>query len=88
MGQGPWGQGGGPRRPNQGGGGGRGPNPPDLDDLIRKGQDRLKQVLPSGGGGRMSWILPVVLLAGFGRLHERLSGAAGRARRGAALRHL
>ncbi len=65
-GQGPWGQGGGPRRPNQGGGGGRGPNPPDLDDLIRKGQDRLKQVLPSGGGGRMSWILPfVLLLAGF-----------------------
>lgn len=64
-GQGPWGQGGGPRRPNQGGGGGRGPNPPDLDDLIRKGQDRLKQVLPTGGGGRMSWILPVVLLAAF-----------------------
>lgn len=66
-GQGPWGQGGGggPRRPNQGGGGGRGPNPPDLDDLIRKGQDRLKQVLPQGGGGRFSWILPVVLVALF-----------------------
>ena len=43
-GQGPWGQGGGPRRPNPGGG--RGPNPPDLDDLIRKGQDKLKRVLP------------------------------------------
>lgn len=64
-GQGPWGQGGGsPRRPNQGGGG-RGPNPPDLDDLIRKGQDRLKQVLPQGGGGRLGWILPVVLVALF-----------------------
>lgn len=62
-GQGPWGQGGGPRRPNQGGG--RGPNPPDLDDLIRKGQDRLKQVLPAGGGGRLTWILPIVLLAAF-----------------------
>lgn len=61
-GQGPGGQGGGPRRPN--GGGNRGPNPPDLDDLIRKGQDRLRQVLPSGGG-RMSWILPVVLLVAF-----------------------
>ena len=61
-GQGPWGQGGGPRRPNQGG---RGPNPPDLDDLIRKGQDRLKQVLPSGGGGRLGWLVPVALIALF-----------------------
>jgi membrane protease subunit HflK len=65
--QGPWGQGngggGGPRRPAPGGGGGRGPNPPDLDELIRKGQDRLKQVLPQGGGGRFGWIVPVVLVA-------------------------
>jgi len=59
-GQGPWGQGGGPRRPNQGG---RGPNPPDLDDLIRKGQDRLKQVLPQGGGGYIGWILGIGFLA-------------------------
>jgi membrane protease subunit HflK len=63
-GQGPWGQGGGPRRPNQGGGG-RGPNPPDLDDLIRKGQDKLKQVLPQGSGGRFSWVIPVVLVLAF-----------------------
>jgi modulator of FtsH protease HflK len=60
-GQGPWGQGGGPKRPNQGG---RGPTPPDLDDLIRKGQDKLKQVLPSGGG-RFGWVLPVAILALF-----------------------
>jgi membrane protease subunit HflK len=60
-GQGPWGQGG-PRRPNQGGG--RGPNPPDLDDLIRKGQDKLRQVLPSSGG-RFSWLVPVALVAAF-----------------------
>ena len=53
-GQGPWGQGGGPRRPNPGG---RGPNPSDLDDLIRKGQDKLKQVLPQGGGGSFGWLL-------------------------------
>ena len=62
-GQGPWGQGGGgggPRRPNQGG---RGPNPPDLDDLIRKSQDKLKQVLPTGGGGRFGWLIPVALVA-------------------------
>ncbi len=55
-GQGPWGQGGGPRRPNQGG---RGPNPPDLDDLIRRGQDKLKQVLPQGGGGSVGWLLAI-----------------------------
>ncbi len=41
-GGGPWGQG--PKR----GGGNR---PPDLEDLIRRGQDRLRNVLPGGGGG-------------------------------------
>jgi membrane protease subunit HflK len=64
-GQGPWGQG--PKRPN--GGGGRGPTPPDLDELIRRGQDKLKQVLPGGGGaiggGRFSWLLPVALVGAF-----------------------
>ena len=59
-GQGPWGQGGGPRRPSPGG---RGPNPPDLDDLIRKGQDKLKQVLPQGGGGSFGWLLAVGFVA-------------------------
>ncbi|MCC0026995.1 MAG: FtsH protease activity modulator HflK [Zhengella sp.] len=55
-GGGPWGGG------NNGGGGGpwgqgpqgpRGPqgSPPDLEDIIRKGQDRLKQAMPGGGGG-------------------------------------
>lgn len=42
-GGGPWGQG--PRGP-----GGPGNQPPDLEDIIRKGQDRLKRALPSGGG--------------------------------------
>ena len=40
-GRGPWGQGGG----NRGGGGDR---PPNLEDLIRRGQERVKQVLPGG----------------------------------------
>ena len=57
-GQGPWGQGGGPRRPNQGG---RGPTPPDLDDLIRKSQDKLKQVMPQGS--RFGWLIPIALVA-------------------------
>ncbi|PWJ83980.1 protease FtsH subunit HflK [Pseudaminobacter salicylatoxidans] len=41
---GPWGQG--PRGP-----GGPQGTPPDLEDIIRRGQDRLKNVLPGGGGG-------------------------------------
>jgi modulator of FtsH protease HflK len=56
---GPWGQG--PRGPQ---GGGRGPTPPDLDDLIRKGQDSLKQILPLGGG-RGTWAIPLLLIAAF-----------------------
>ena len=45
----------------QGGGGGQtpwgrgsgGPQPPDIEELLRKGQDRMKRLLPGGfGGGR------------------------------------
>ncbi len=45
-GGGPWGQG--PKGP--GGPGGGGNQPPDLEDILRRGQDRLKNALPSGGG--------------------------------------
>jgi membrane protease subunit HflK len=41
-GGGPWGQGG-------GGGGGR-QDPPDLEDILKRGQDRMKQVMGEGGG--------------------------------------
>lgn len=44
--KGPWGQG--PNRPRGGNGG-----PPDLDDIIRRGQDRLKGVVPGGVNGGM-----------------------------------
>ena len=37
---GPWGQG--PQK--------QGPNPPDLEDMIRKGQERLRKAFPGGGG--------------------------------------
>ena len=41
--KGPWGQGpNGPRGPQN--------TPPDLEDIIRKGQDRLKNALPRGSG--------------------------------------
>ncbi len=44
-------QGGGPQGPW--GRGTQGPQPPDIEDLIRRGQERLKQILPGGvGGGR------------------------------------
>jgi membrane protease subunit HflK len=46
--RGPWGQG--PSGPPGRGGGGGG-QPPDLEELIRKGQERLKTILPGGGGG-------------------------------------
>lgn len=55
--QNPWG-GGGPR----GGGGGGGGQPPDLDELIRKGQERLKGFLPGGGGKGVMLIGFLVLL--------------------------
>lgn len=53
--QGPWGQG--PRGPN-------GPQgtPPDLEDIIRRGQDRLRQALPGGGGVSPALIGLIVLV--------------------------
>jgi modulator of FtsH protease HflK len=71
-GQGPWGQGGKDKPRNQnnwgggnrGGGGGPGGLPPDLDELVRRGKDSLKNAIP-GGGGRGSWLVPVALAAAF-----------------------
>ncbi|WP_222182049.1 FtsH protease activity modulator HflK [Geminicoccus harenae] len=42
--------GGGPWAPRPGGGGG-GSQPPDLEELIRKSQERVRQLFPGGGGG-------------------------------------
>lgn len=57
-GDGPWGNGGGgngPNRPNPWGQGPqRGPDPqnsPDLEELLRRSQDKLKRVFPKKGGG-------------------------------------
>ena len=44
--RGPWGQGPG------GGQGGRGPTPPDLEDLIKKGQDKLRDICPAAVAAR------------------------------------
>jgi membrane protease subunit HflK len=49
-GGGPWGSG-----PQQ-----RGPQPPDLEELLKRSQDRLRNVLPSGGRGNGLIVLLVV----------------------------
>ncbi len=60
----PWGQKNGPW------GSGGGSAPPDLEELLRRGQDGLKQILPQGFGGRGAAILVLLtllawLLSGF-----------------------
>lgn len=56
----PWG-----KRPSGGGGGG--PTPPDLEDVIRKSQDRVKRMIPGGfGGGRGIAIVVLILIALWG----------------------
>src|SRR5918912_542876 len=55
---------------NQGGGGNgqgprpRGPQPPNLEDLIRRGQDQFRRFLPGrfGGGGGILLIVAALLL--------------------------
>jgi len=43
-----------------------GATPPDLEDLIRQGQGRLKRILPGGSGGRGAIALAILVLAGLG----------------------
>lgn len=65
-GGGPWGGGSG------GGGGGKGPwggggghEPPDLEELLRRSQDRVKKYVPSGGGGKLIPVLVIVAIAAW-----------------------
>jgi membrane protease subunit HflK len=68
---GPWGGGSGGSGGGGGGGGGGGPwggggpggpRPPDFEDIIRKGQDRFKRMLPSGMGSGMGLLLVIAAL--------------------------
>ncbi len=70
QGGGPWGGGGG--NGGGGGGGGQGPwgrgpggqQPPNIEDMVRRGQDRLKSALPGGiGGGRGILLVLIVAFA-------------------------
>ncbi|ORE94808.1 FtsH protease activity modulator HflK [Aurantimonas sp. 22II-16-19i] len=60
---GPWGQR--PQGPRPSGGGG---NSPDLEDILRRGQDRLRRAMPGGGGGgsgggaAVGWVALVLIV--------------------------
>lgn len=69
-GGGPWGGSGGGSGGSGGGGGpwgrggsGGGQRPPDIEDFIKKGQDRVRSIIPGGGGlGKSAYILIVLAL--------------------------
>ncbi len=73
-GSGPWGGGsggggGGNNNPWGGGnrGGGGGPGAPDLEDLLRRSQERLRRMMPGGfGGGRTLWAIGALVLVLWG----------------------
>lgn len=61
-GGGPWGRGGAGGGNNSGGGGGQ--RPPDFEDMIRKGQERLKRLMPGGfGSGKIIGLLVIAVIA-------------------------
>lgn len=78
-GGGPWGGGQGPWGRGPSGGG---PRPNDLEDLLRRGQDRLKGWLPGGMGGRRGLLfvalaaLALWLASGFYRVDANEQGVA------------
>ena len=53
---GPWGGGNDPKQPRGGG------QPPDLEEIIRKGQEQLRRAIP-GGGGKFSPAVGLLVLA-------------------------
>jgi len=76
QGGGPWGGGQGP----WGGGGPSGPRPPDIEELLRKSQDRFKSFMPRGVGGARGFILIAIavvavwLASGFYRVQPGEQG--------------
>src|ERR1700730_11181966 len=62
----PWNkQNGGGRKGNGGGPSGPPPNPPDLEELLKRGRDKLKQAIPGGSGlpGPLNFLVVIVLAA-------------------------
>ena len=63
-GGGPWGSG--SRGPWGSGPQSQGPRPPDLEDLLRRGQDRLRTLLPGNFGGRGFAVVALIAVALWG----------------------
>lgn len=59
---GPWGGGGGGGGPW--GGGPSSPSQPDIENMLRRGQERFKQMLPGGFGGARGLILALLAIVG------------------------
>jgi modulator of FtsH protease HflK len=67
QGGGPWGSGGNNKGPWGSGPQSSGPTPPDLEDLLRRGQDKLRSVLPGGGlGGKGIVLIALAALVVWG----------------------
>ena len=64
-GQNPWGSGPGNRGGGGGSGDGGGPAGPDFEDMIRRGQDRMRQMIPGGFGGRRAILIGVLVIVAF-----------------------
>ena len=54
----PWG-----KKPSGGGGGSQ--QPPDIDEVIRKGQEKLKSLMPGGFGGKKAIFLGLLVILGL-----------------------
>ena len=76
----PWGNGSG--KSGGGGspfGGGRG-NPPEIEEMLKQGRERFSRMIPSGFGGRKSWLIVLMvlvvlwLLSGFYRVNPQQQG--------------
>ena len=66
-GKGPWGSG--PQSP--------GPTPPDLEEILRRGQDKLRRYLPGGNFGGRGFALIALGAPGALGLFRLLPGRAG-----------
>jgi membrane protease subunit HflK len=77
---GPWGSGGGSRGPWGSGPQPGGPTPPDLEEFVRRSQDRIRNLLPGGsfgGWGTLLIVLGVIalwMLSGFYRVQTDEQG--------------
>lgn len=78
-GGGPWGGGGGGGNSPWGRGGG-GQQPPNIEDLLRRGQDRFKRMFPGGDGGSrlpLYIVLAAIILWGLSGIYRVQPGEQG-----------